>query len=105
MLSIVKKNDKLTQVLRQIAKIVEQNRDLIVGSREMVSRQPHKLEIAGSTPASPIYICEICQKKQRNVFKCNECNTLFCDECGDVEMNMCDVCCKCALEYNGEKGW
>ncbi|VVB74236.1 Uncharacterised protein [Candidatus Tiddalikarchaeum anstoanum] len=38
--------------------------------------------------------CDICKKGKRKVYKCKECNQLFCDECGDAKQPMCEFCIK-----------
>lgn len=37
-------------------------------------------------------VCEICNKKQKVVFKCNECGSGFCEKCGDKTRLLCEDC-------------
>lgn len=37
-------------------------------------------------------ICEICGMEVQEVHVCAECETRFCDECGDVKAKLCYDC-------------
>lgn len=37
-------------------------------------------------------ICEICDREVDNVSECSQCNTQFCEFCGDNEKRLCDSC-------------
>jgi hypothetical protein len=42
--------------------------------------------------------CEICSKKVKTAFKCNECGANFCEHCGDKDKLSCKDC----VDYEGE---
>jgi predicted nucleic acid binding AN1-type Zn finger protein len=37
-------------------------------------------------------VCEICGKKVKIVFKCNECGSSFCEKCGNKTRLLCQDC-------------
>lgn len=36
--------------------------------------------------------CEVCNKKVKIVYSCQECGTKFCEKCGDKNKQMCGDC-------------
>lgn len=44
--------------------------------------------------------CEICEKKVKTVFRCKECSTRFCKDCGSEEREMCEDC----VQYEDAQG-
>ena len=44
-------------------------------------------------------ICEACGEEVAAVYRCRECDGLFCDECGDPKLG---ICVYCAEEDIGE---
>ncbi len=36
--------------------------------------------------------CEICGEVTKDIYKCKECGTLFCDTCGDAAQELCEFC-------------
>jgi hypothetical protein len=47
--------------------------------------------------------CEICTKKVKTTYTCNECGSKFCDKCGDKTKLMCQDCI--AYEEELHKGY
>lgn len=37
-------------------------------------------------------ICEICGMEVPEVYECVECNSMFCEECGDLKLELCYDC-------------
>ncbi|MBN1923739.1 MAG: hypothetical protein JW791_03180 [Nanoarchaeota archaeon] len=41
-------------------------------------------------------VCEICGKKVAKVKKCTDCDSKFCENCGDEKRELCNYC----IEYS-----
>ena len=39
-------------------------------------------------------VCEVCYEDMETVYRCKDCGTLFCSECGSVKEELCLYCLK-----------
>lgn len=50
----------------------------------------------------PKVICEKCEKEVRDVYECERCGSMFCDNCGAVYDQFTQIdfnCCKSCAKY------
>jgi len=56
--------------------------------REYDEGAPHEMFCRGTDEIT----CELCGEDHGDVFKCNECGTPCCPNCGDPEEQICGTC-------------